>query len=262
MQESSLRRPAKHIEHEDSPSRSEGLETTAAGTRWRGYFLPSKVVRRSGARAESLLVVYWGIKTFAAVLVPLLLFGAGLRLAVVEYVAVGFVTSFAVDAELWLRMRRRQRRIRYALSYFLDMTTAFLRAGMSLDTAIRRAIEFGLPPRNPLRQELGIVRSEIYAGRSRQDAFTALWDRTGVSELQSLASLFRTGFDIGTPILASLEHQAELLRERTRERRQKQINGKVMQAMVPLVLFNFPMILIIVFYPPLLEFSTLLFLSS
>lgn len=254
--------PAKQLRHDDRESRSESLESVQAGARWQGYVFPSKMIRRAGARAESFLVTYWAIKALVAVMVPLSSYGAGLRLSLPGCIVVGLAASFAIDAGLWLRMKRRQRRIRYALSYFLDMITAFLRAGMSLDAAIRRAIEFGLPPRNPLRQELEIVRSEIVAGRSRQEAFAALWDRTGVSDLQSLASVVRTGFDIGTPILASLEHQAELLRERTRERRQKQINSKLTQAMVPLVLFNFPMVLIIVFYPPLLEFSRLLFLAS
>lgn len=263
MQDSSFKRPARRVEHDDSQPRSGSGSAGRVPTprRWHGYLLPDKVIRRAGARVESFVVIYWAIKALCGVSMPVLLSAAGVTLSLAGYIAVGVLASFAVDIELWRRMKRRQRRIRYALSYFLDMVTAFLRAGMSLEAAILRATEFGLPPRNPLRHELGIVRSEIYAGRSRREAFAALWDRTGVSDLQTLATLFRTGFDIGTPILASLEHQAELLRERTRERRQKAINRKMTQAMVPLVLFNFPMMLIIVFYPPVLEFSRLLFIS-
>lgn len=250
------------VEHVGVPLSDEGDDSDRKEDRWHGYLLPLKLVRRAGIRTESFVAVYWLCKLVPAVVVPLLPGMAGVSLPFVWGLLIGFVAAFGVELWIVLRMRRRQQRIQYALSYFIDMTTAFLRAGMSLNGAIERAIVYGLPLRSPLRQELNIVRSEILAGRSREEAFSALWERTGVSDLQSLASAFRIGFDIGTPILTALEHQAELLRERTRERRQKRINGKVTQAMIPLVLLNFPMMLIIVFYPPLIEFSRILFLAN
>jgi len=229
---------------------------------WHGYLLAERTVRRAGFKPESFLPVYWACKLLAAVGVPVLLFWAGLSLRAFSVIATAVGASFAVELWLWLRMRRRQRRISQALSYFVDMTTAFLRAGMSLDAAIDRAIEYGLPPRNPLQQEMLIVRSEFLAGRSREEVLSALWARTGVGDLQSVAITFRIGFDIGTPIVAALERQAEILRERMRERRLKRINGKMALAMVLLVIFNFPVLLLIIFYPPLLEFANLLFLWS
>src|SRR5690606_20489789 len=137
-----------------------------------------------------------------------------------------------------LRMQSRQRRIAGAIGYFIDMTIAFLRSGMPLDAAIGRAFEYGLPPRNPLRQELRIVLREIRAGRPRDEAFFALHARTGVAELHSLATAFQVGFDLGTPIAAVLERQSALLRDREREGWRKRIAAKAAVSLVPIVFLN------------------------
>lgn len=239
----------------------EEAKSPSNGRRWDGYLLPRGWVRRAGLRPESFLAVYWLCKVVPIVLVLFAPAWAQVGLPVVVHAAALALAAFGVDLWIVLRMRKRQRRIEHNLSFFIDMISGFLRAGMGFEAAIARAIEYGLPPRSPLRFELNIVRSEILAGRARDEAFGALWNRTGVADLQTLASVFRIGFDIGVPILTVLEHQAELLRERTKELRRKRIDAKVMQAMIPLVLFNFPMMLVIVFYPPVIEFSSILFLS-
>src|SRR5690606_272890 len=157
-----------------------------------------------------MLPLYWFCKLVPAVLLPAALYLAEAGLRPSECLLAGLLASFAVDAGVLLRMQSRQRRIAGAIGYFIDMTIAFLRSGMPLDAAIGRAFEYGLPPRNPLRQELRIVLREIRAGRPRDEAFFASHARTGVAELHSLATAFQVGFDLGTPIAAVLERQSAL----------------------------------------------------
>src|SRR5690606_3023468 len=101
-----------------------------------GYQLAVRTVRSAGFNPESFVTKYWACKLLLAVLVPGLMLAAGWSIKASSLIATGIGASFGVELWLWLRMRSRQRRIAQALSYFVDMITAFLRAGMSLDAAI------------------------------------------------------------------------------------------------------------------------------
>ena len=220
---------------------------------WRPF--PRRTMRRAGFVPERAQAVYWFAKVLLAAFVPLLLLEAGWALAGWQYAAAALLAFFVPELWLWRAMKERQRRIEYALGYFLDQVVAFLMAGMSLDAAIRQAVNFGLPARNPLQRELSLVLREVDAGRDRVDAFDALYQRTGVSELQSLASVFKIGFVIGSPVVATLESHADLLRAREREKGSKRISRKMLAAMVPMTVLNFPMLLLLVFFPAMVQLA-------
>jgi tight adherence protein C len=237
----------------------EDLETIPRDTRKSGFSLyPFQLIRHAGFVPDNVKWIYWAGKILLALLLPVTLLEFNLNLSVASFVASGLLGFFGPDIWLWQHMRKRQARIEYALSYFLDLTIAFLVSGMSLDTAIRQGVKYGLPPRNPLRQELGLVFREIDAGRDRNDAFTALLERTGVSDLQSVVNMIRVGFQLGSPIVTSLQSHSDMLRSRLQEKGLKRINLKTVMAMVPLVLLNFPMMGLLVFFPAVVELSRLL----
>lgn len=218
---------------------------------------PRRTLRRAGWVPERAGWVYGLLKLLLASFVPLLLLEAEWVLAPWVYLWAAGVAFLLPDLWLWQTMQDRQRRIEYALGYFLDQVTAFLMAGMSLDGAIRQAVTFGLPARNPLQRELSLVLREVDAGRERAQAFDALYERTGVRELQSLATVFKIGFVIGTTVVATLDSHADLLRARAREKGSKRISRKVLMAIVPMTVLNFPMLLVLVFFPTMIELSSM-----
>jgi len=168
-------------------------------------------------------------------------------------VLLGVVGFFLPDAVLlWLR-RRRQRRIRSSLSYFLDLLVALLHSGLALEPAFRRAGRQGLAASHPLADEIELVARELDVGRERSAAFAAIADRTGVREIHAVASALQLGARLGTPIEATLHGQADLLRTRHHEATLRQINTAATKALFPVLLCGFPMFLVIVFYPTVLE---------
>ena len=225
----------------------------AADAGWRLW--PRRTLRRAGFVPERARWVYGLLKLLLGGFVPLLLLEAGWVLAPWVYLWAGGVAFLLPDLWLWQTLKERQRRVEYALGYFLDQVVAFLMAGMSLDSAIRQAVVFGLPARNPLQRELSLVLREVDAGRERAQAFDALYERTGVRELQSLATVFKIGFVIGTTVVATLDSHAELLRAREREKGSKRISRKVLVAIVPMTVLNFPMLLVLVFFPTMIELA-------
>lgn len=235
---------------------SEELPDSAEDDKKGGFSLyPQRLIRNAGFVPSRVKLFYWFGKVLLALLIPLAIMELNVNAPAFVYIAFSVLAFFAPDIWLWQRMKKRQARIEYALSYFLDLTIAFLLSGMSLDAAIRQAALFGLPAKNPLRQELGLVTREIDAGRNREEAYNSLWHRTGVSDLQSLVNVFRVGFHLGSPVVSTLESHADLLRFRLHEKGMKRINFKTVVAMVPMILLNFPIMGLLVFFPPLVEMS-------
>jgi tight adherence protein C len=157
--------------------------------------------------------------------------------------------------DLWLLAvrRERKRKITWSLAYFLDLLVAFLRAGLSLDEAFRRAGRDGFHPDHPLAREINLVAREIDLGKDRAAAFRALAERTGVPAMRGIALALESGTRLGASVEATLRAQADLLRGRRREETLKRVQLASVKALVPVVICGLPLFLVIVFFPAILE---------
>lgn len=215
------------------------------------------VTRQAGFRPESGRWFYWLAKYAMMILLPLALLelwpaaAAPPAFAWVLLVAlVGFVL-----ADLWLLgvRRARKRRVAQALSYYLDLLVAFLHSGLGLEEAFRRAGREGLPDSHPLAREVELVGSELDAGRDPGTAFEALAQRTGVTDLRGIASSLRLGMRLGNPVRSTLQAQADILWTKQREAALRRINAATTKAVLPVVLCGFPIFIVLVFFPAILE---------
>jgi tight adherence protein C len=213
------------------------------------------VARQAGYEPERLRWFLWWSKLTLALVLALGFFelwpGDGARLlGGLSCAVVGFLLP-----DLWLRLvrRRRQRRIQLALSYYLDLLVALLASGLGLEEAFRRAGRAGLPPAHPLAREVLRVSREIDAGRDRSEAFRALGERTGVPDLRALAAALSLVMRHGTPIETALESQADLLRAKQRENMRRKVAVSATKAIFPVFLCGFPVFLVIVLFPSILE---------
>ena len=220
------------------------------GERLRRYY--PVLARQSGFDPTRFFWVYWLAKLGLLLLVPLLLleFWVLSWTAIIILAIVGFITP-----DIWLARtrRRRQRRIRSALSYFLDLLVALLHSGLSLEEAFRRAGRGGLEESHPLAVEVAQVGVELDIGEDRAKAFEAMAVRTGVTELKGIAAALTSGMRYGVGLEATLEAQASLLRAKQREAARKQINTAMIRSLVPLFLCGYPVFLVIVLFPAIVE---------
>ena len=219
--------------------------------------------RQSGLDSDALFWLYWFSKIVLAVLLPLLavealsrtrLFGSPWWLLLA--LAVG---GFLVP-DAWLAVRRRDRikRIRIALSYFLDLVVSLLHSGLGLEEAFRRAGRQGLDPEHPLAEEVTLVDTELEVGKDRTDAFDALAERTGIVEFQSIASALRLGMRLGNSVQTTLDAQADLLRLQRREAARREISLAPLKTLFPILLCGFPIFAVLVIFPALTEIFALL----
>jgi tight adherence protein C len=166
-----------------------------------------------------------------------------------------YVTCSAIVAALvpmWYLVRAvrlRQEKIRRSLPDTLDLLVVCIEAGISLDAAILRVARElgGVHP--GLAGELVIVNRKTNAGMSREDALRGLWARTGVHEIRTLVSHIIQGEKWGTSSGRVLRVYAETLRRMRRQAAEKKAATLPVKMLLPLGLFIFPSIFIVILGP-------------
>lgn len=222
-----------------------------------GRAYPARMIRQAGFVSKRAPEFYWLSKTALA----LLTYFAGMPwesgIMDLLFLIAPLPAFFLPDLILWQRAQVRKQSIESAMSFFVDQIASFLLCGMTLELALEKATKHGLAPNNALSQEMRLIYSEIASGRPREEALGTLWERTGVKEVHSLVIILNAAFKTGSSVVATLQSQAEILRLRAKEKGLKRISKKLVVAMVPLVVANFPIFLLLVFFTPLMEMRKL-----
>lgn len=214
---------------------------------WDGSLAPSLY-------AISRVVAALGLPALAALVVPRedpLLFPLALLLAaIVGLLAPPAVLSRAVTA--------RQETIRRGIPDALDLLVVCVEAGVALDAAIQRvARELDLV--HPvLAGELLAMSRRLSAGMARDEAMQGLFLRTGVDELRSLASHMVQSERWGTSIARVLRIYAEQLRKRRRMNAERRAATASTRMLVPLALFIFPTIFVVLLGPAAMRIASML----
>ena len=117
----------------------------------------------------------------------------------------------------WLRrlVQRRQKAITVALPDLLDMLAVCVTAGMGFDVALGLLVE---RDKGPLYEEMARLLRELRIGEPRDQAFRHVITRNSSEELRSFMDALLQADELGTPIAATLERQAEDMRVSRRHR--------------------------------------------
>lgn len=103
-------------------------------------------------------------------------------------------------------------------------------------------------------QELIRTIDDINHGMSRHDAYQSLAARCDVDEMSLFANNMAQADAMGIPIVNVLKAQADALRTARRRRAETLIQKAPVKMLLPLVLFVFPTILIILVGPAVINF--------
>ena len=167
----------------------------------------------------------------------------------VKPVILLFVAAGMYWPVFWLRsrIRRRQTEIRHDLPYALDLLSISVGAGLDFTEALARiARKLG---GSSLAVELGQTLRDIQLGRTRSDALRELGRRVDVPELNSLVSALIQADQLGSSLGPILHAQSEQLRTRRSQRAEKIAMEAPVKILLPLILFIFPTIFIMIFGP-------------
>jgi|ERR1700752_127358 len=167
---------------------------------------------------------------------------------------LAFILGFFIPKFILKQLiKQRKLRIQWGLADALDLMVVCVEAGLGLNAAMIRVSEELSEVHPDISQEFGLVNLEIRVGRSREEAFRNLADRTGVEDLRSLVAMLIQADRFGTSITRAIRVYANSLRMKRRQRAEQAAQKAAVKLLFPLAAFLFPTLFIAILGPAALN---------
>jgi len=138
---------------------------------------------------------------------------------------------------------------RMAFPDVMDLLVVCVEAGQSLPTAINSVAKEMMQIWPKMGANLHLVFLELRAGSTLQSALQGLADRLGIEEVQSLATLLKQSEELGTSIAGTLRVYSDEMRDKRMLRAESKANSLPVKMTIPLGLFIFPCVLLVIIVP-------------
>lgn len=200
-------------------------------------FLAARVVCLFGPVAICLIL--WGtiaakLGTVPTITICSLLVGLGL---------------FAPEQILRFKAGKRTDQCRKGFPDMMDLMTACVEAGLGMDAALVR-VGHELGGRYPaLKQNLDIMNLELRAGRERNEAMMNFADRINLDEAKALAIMLKQAEEMGSSIGQALRTFSDDMRHKRMMKAEEKAAALSAKLTVPLILFIFPTIMVMLMLP-------------
>ncbi len=141
----------------------------------------------------------------------------------------------------------RQKAIRKILPYALDLLCLAVEAGLDFTAALNR-IGDNLK-QHPFRDEIRLLARDISMGKTRGEALRDMERRIGLEELTSVVSALIQADELGASLGPALRIQSQELQRVRFQRAEKKAMQAPVLMLIPLVLFIFPLVFLVIFTP-------------
>jgi len=166
---------------------------------------------------------------------------------------VTLVGIVAPDAYLARRQRLLLQQYRVVFPDFLDLLVVCVDAGLGLDAAFDRVRPEIMKRCRELGLNLDMMGAEIRAGRGTTEALESLADRLGLDEAQSFVGMLRQSIELGSDVGDALRVFSDEMREKRLLRAEEAANKLTVKMVLPLGLFIFPVVLLVVMLPVMIK---------
>jgi len=231
-----------------------GVDATLRGK------LRRELVRAGYFRSDA-LNLYIFARLATAVIVPSVAYvGAEVLLVDYPWFARFFVVLIALvlaiiapDIYLDRRQRRLVQHYRQLFPDLLDLLVVCIDAGLSLEAALERVTGQIVTQSRVLGLNLMMMAAEMRAGRSTIEALDTLADRLNMDEATSLVLVMRQSLELGTDVGDTLRVFSDDIREKRVFRAEENANKLPVKMAIPMGLFIFPVILMVVLFPAVIR---------
>lgn len=223
-----------------------------------GYTLKSKLMN-AGFRQESAPMLFLASKTALAIVGGIIgtMYAASVgkpTAQVLSSAALGAGLGFMLpNGWLWLTVKRRCEAIQHGLPDCLDLMVVSVESGLGLDAAMQRVGDEMRLAYPELSEELQVASIETQMGVPRAEALMRMAERTGVQEMRALVVVIAQAEKLGTSVAKALRNQADSLRTKRRQKAEERAQKTAVKLMLPLILFIFPAMLIVLGGPAALK---------
>lgn len=220
----------------------------------------------AGWRNSDAPKIYFGIKSILTFGLPIITYifldksmlaedASGVLFILILLAAVGYYLPSIILANI---IKKRQQNIVETLPDATDLLIICMEAGLSFDQALSRvATEIKLKS-EVLSQELELVQIEIRSGFTRERALRNLALRTGVEEIDTLATMVIQSERFGTSIGDSLRVYADTARTKRRQKAEETASKIALKLLFPLILCLLPAIFVVLLVPSLMQIKAAL----
>jgi tight adherence protein C len=218
----------------------------------------------AGFRQEMAVQVFLGIKFVCllvalGIAVPAVYLKRGFDTTGIQIIlgagAAGFYLPGIVLAQI---RKKRQEAVFLGLPDALDLMVVCVEAGLGLDAAMRRVASELIESCPVLCEELAIANFQVQMGRPRKEVLHDLGQRTGVDDVRALAAVLIQAERFGASIAHALRVQSDSMRVRRRQLAEERAAKTAVLLLLPLVLFIFPGIFVVLVGPAGIKIATTL----
>lgn len=216
---------------------------------------------QAGIRNQNAPQYYFAIKTLLTLVFPVLLALFLVlnqpKLQLIHIILFALLTAAAgyYLPELLLRFitQKRIERMRNGLPDMIELMLICTEAGMSIDAALTRLSREIARSYPDLSQELYLSSLEMRVGANRLDALRNMALRAGLEELEDMVSVLIQADKFGTSLADSLRVHSDVMRARRSERAEELANKIPVKMLLPLILFIFPTLLMVLLGPAIIQ---------
>jgi tight adherence protein C len=176
-------------------------------------------------------------------------------LVVLIAVLIGFSGP---DAYLSRRQRFLARRYRQAFPDLLDLLVVCIDAGMTIEGAFNRVQTEILKRCWELGKNIELMGAEMRAGRSTIEALGSLAERLNLDEANSFVTMLRQSIELGSDTADALRVFSDEMREKRLLRAEETANKLSVKMVIPLGLFIFPVVLLVIMLPVIIKLLAVL----
>ena len=203
------------------------------------YFLASKTIAGVLLAVVSLFVAWGGGYEMKQ------LFGI-----VATAAGVGFLLP---NGWLFLARSQRSEKIRNGLPDSLDLLVVSVESGLGLDAGLLRVADEMRNVHKDLSEEMQIATMETQMGVPRAESLENMARRSGVDEMRAMVAVITQAEKLGTSVAKALRTQADMLRVKRRLKAEERAQKTTVKLMLPLILFIFPSIFVVLVGPAALQ---------
>jgi tight adherence protein C len=163
--------------------------------------------------------------------------------AAIAGAGIGFIVP-----EFYLNnlIKSRQHDIQKVLPDSLDLLCICVEAGLGFDAALARVVQ---KSDTTLSREFGRGLQELRVGRPRREALKDIITRTEVPDLANFISAVIQADQLGVSVTQVLAVQADQMRVARRQRAEEQAAQAPLKMLIPMMLFIFPALCVVILGP-------------
>ena len=215
----------------------------------------------AGWRTTDAPKLYFGIKSLLTISFPIICYFfldksiqtenvSGTLFIIIGFAALGYYLPNIVLSKI---VKKRQLEIVETLPDATDLLIICMEAGLSFDQALSKVASEIKLKSEVLSQELELLLIEVRSGFSRERALRNLALRTGVEEIDGLATMVIQSERFGTSIGDALRIHADTARTKRRQRAEETASKIALKLLFPLLFFLMPAIFVVLLVPSLMQ---------